>query len=141
MYRNRQVEPDRGEITGTPRILAVDDVHLTAPPDTADALTRFYTDLVGLDPLPTESTPNRLAFYGYPRSGPRLYVSLSDFRPDPFNRRQLLVQVASLFLCAQALQEDGLALEWSHGWSFYERRLAVQDPAGNRVELVAYHVL
>jgi catechol 2,3-dioxygenase-like lactoylglutathione lyase family enzyme len=141
MYRNRQVEPDRGEITGTPRIIAVDDVHLTAPPGTSAQITRFYTELIGLELLPGESNEDRLAFRGFPRSGPRLYVSLEQPVPRMSNRRQLLVQVASLLLSAQTLQDDGLALEWSHGWFFYDRRLAVQDPAGNRVELVAYHVL
>lgn len=141
MYRNRQVEPDRSEITGTPRILAVDDVHLTAPPEAAEEVRRFYAELIGFEPLQAESSEQRLAFRAFPRSGPRLYVRVTGERSDPLKRRQLLVQVAGLSARAQAFRERGLEPQWSHGWSPYDRRLGVQDPAGNRVELVAYHVL
>ena len=43
--------------------------------------------------------------------------------------------------CAEALNDRGIAFEWMQGWTFFDRRLATQDPAGNRVELVAYHPL
>ncbi len=125
----------------TPRILAIADVRLSAPATVASEVTSFYTELIGLEPLPRESRERRLAFYGFPRSGPRLYVDLLDEPAEPSNKRDLLVQIASLFHCEQRLIERGLAYEWSHGWWFFDRRLCLPDPAGNRIELVAYHAL
>jgi catechol-2,3-dioxygenase len=124
-----------------PRILAVADVYLTAAAGMAEEVTRFYTELVGLDPLPAEEGRRCLVFQGYPRSGPRLLVSMLDRPRGPYQKRQLLVQVASLFDREQRMLDEGIPVEWSRGWSFYDRRLWAQDPAGNRIELVAYHVL
>jgi len=56
-------------------------------------------------------------------------------------RRAVVVQVSSLYICAEACRERLLPYEWSRGWSFYDQRLVVGDPAGHRVEMVAYHVL
>lgn len=125
----------------TPRILAIADVRLSAHVAVALPVTSFYTELIGLDPLPGESGERRLGFYGYPRSGPRLYVDLVNEPAEPSNQRDLLVQIASLFHFEQMLIERGLAYEWSHGWWFYDRRICLPDPAGNRIELVAYHIL
>ena len=122
-----------------PRILAVADVHLTAAVGVAEDVARFYTELVGLEPLPAEEGQQRLVFQGCSRSGPRLLVSIHDDPQAPSSKRQLLVRVASLFECAQLMLDGGTPYEWSRGWSFYDRRLCVQDPAGNRIELVAFH--
>ena len=125
----------------TPRILAIDDVHLSSPPTLEADLRMFYTGLLGLDAVGEASGKNRIGFRGYPRSGPRLIVSIT---PDPQAgppRRQLLVQVASLRECVEALSDRGIEFEWLQGWSFYDRRLLTLDPAGNRVELVSYHPL
>ncbi|HSW46394.1 MAG TPA: hypothetical protein VLM89_12570 [Phycisphaerae bacterium] len=141
MYRSREVDPDRGRSSQTPRILAVGDVHLSAATDLADAVARFYTELIGLDPMPADEGGGRLCFRGHPRSGPCVRVDLVSEPPKPSNKRQLLVHVAGLFDCRQRLLEWGIPHEWARGWSYYDRRLCLQDPAGNRIELVAYHEL
>lgn len=134
----RRADSGRPE-TGVPRILAVADVRLTAAVGMAGEVTRFYTELVGLDPLPPAEGQRCLVFLGYPRSGPRLLVSILDGPQAPSRKRQMLVQVASLFCCEQLMLDEGIWVERSRGWSFYDRRLCVLDPAGNRIEMVAYH--
>ena len=142
MVKRAERQPEAGLVAaGTPCILAIDDVHLFAAPAVAEAIRRFYIELIALDPLPAECTENRLAFYGYPRSGPRLFVTLMERPPEPPQKRQLVVQIASLFDLAESLIEQSIPYEWSRGWSYYDRRLCVLDPADNRVELVAYHFL
>ena len=142
MVKRKERQPEAGlAAAGTPRILAIDDVHLSAASTAAEAMTRFYTEFITLDPLPAESAENRLAFYGYPRSGPRLFVTLLEAPPPPLQKRQLVVQVASLFDLEPVLVERAVPYEWSRGWSYSDRRLCVLDPAENRVELVAYHFL
>ena len=141
MVTRKERQPEAGITAScTPCILAIDDVNLKAPLAIAERIASFYIELLGLDPLPAESTDDRLAFYGYPRSGPRLYVNLVDESPIPLQKRQLLLQIASLFDSERKLIDSGIPYEWSHGWSYYDRRLAIQDPADNRIELVAYHL-
>ncbi len=125
----------------TPRILAIEDVHLSSSPAAEADLRTFYTGLLGLDVVEEAPGPSLVGFRGYPRSGPQLIVSITTDPQGCPPRRQLLVQVASLRECAEVLSEHGIGFEWSQGWSFCDRRLSTQDPAGNRVELVSYHPL
>ena len=125
----------------TPRILAIEDVHLCSPPTVEADLRIFYTGLLGLDLMGEAPGTSLIGFRGYPRSGPQLIVTLTTDPQAHSPRRQVLVQVASLRECAEALSDRGIAFEWSQGWSFYDRRLLILDPAGNRVELVSYHPL
>ena len=123
----------------TPRILAVDDVHLAAARETIDDVVAFYADLIGLDRVDDGTSDEPVVFRGCARSGPKLVLSPGD-RPGATRlRRQVLIQVASLTDCAQQMTELRTPFLWSHGWTFHDRRLAAFDPAGNRVELAAYH--
>lgn len=121
------------------RILAIDDVCLMACEVGVEQLHWFYGDLLGLMFLPSESDEERLAFCGYPRSGPRVHLGLNRRIENRRLRRQLLVEVPSLFDLAEILKENGMYLIWSRGWSFYDRRLTTLDPAGNRIEAVTSH--
>jgi len=123
----------------TPRILAIQDVHLVASPQTAERLLAFYQDLVGLTPIDASADTKSVSFRGVSRSDPKLIVSFMNNPPTPRPRRALLVRVGSLYVCAEAMQERSLPYEWIRGWSFFDRRLAIEDPAGHRVEIVAYH--
>lgn len=127
--------------TDTPRILAVEDVHLLSPLTIEADLRLFYIGLLGFDEVRQTSELIQMVFRGYPRSGPQLIVSLTVDPPPQHPRRRVLIQVASLYGCAEALEDRGISFEWMQGWSFTDRRLATQDPAGNRVELVSYHPL
>jgi hypothetical protein len=37
------------------------------------------------------------------------------------------------------LDERNMSFEFLQGWFPYDRRLYTHDPAGNRIDLVAYH--
>ncbi len=122
----------------TPRILAIADVRMTAPPHARTRVLEFYESFVGFEPLDGDGAPE-LVFLGRPRTGPRLIVAITDRHREPPPRRQLLVEVASLAASAEELADRAIPFTWSRGWTAFDRRLALQDPAGNWVELVAYH--
>jgi catechol 2,3-dioxygenase-like lactoylglutathione lyase family enzyme len=123
----------------TPRILAIDDVHLWSPPAAMEETQDFYVDLLGFDVLPRDGSGQAVRFRGRPRSGPKLVISLGVAPESTPARRQVLIQVADLTGFAASLGERGVSYEEVQGWSFYDRRLTMLDPAGNRVEVVAYH--
>ncbi len=99
----------------------------------------FYRDLLGLEPVPGYDVSDVLAFRAFPRSGPRLLVECLVGSEGRTARREAALVVASLDACAESLKEHDFAFEWFHGWGPYSRYLAVQDPAGNRIELFASH--
>lgn len=123
----------------TPRILAIDDVHLWSPSAAVKETRGFYVDLLGFDPLPADTGGEAMRFRGWPRSGPKLVIRLGTDPATAPARRHVLIQVADLVECAATLGERGICFEEVHGWSFHDRRLTMLDPAGNRVEVVAYH--
>lgn len=118
-----------------PRILALTDVNMASPPDQAEELVAFYTQLVGLDHLLDESDERRQVFRGDRRRGPRIVVWLrSPLREE--DRRRVLIQVASLRDYVERLSEERIFWQEIRGWGYYDRRVYVFDPAGNLVELV-----
>ncbi len=125
----------------TPRILAIDDVHLAAAQEAVDELAAFYTGLVGLNRVDSGTEEGRVMFRGYPHSGPKLVVNLGGQHDTGRLRRQVLIQVSSVTDCADQMAERRTPFVWSHGWTFYDQRLTAMDPAGNRVGLVTYHRL
>ena len=125
----------------TPKILAIQDVHLTASLETAARLHDFYHGVLGLQPVSQTPESNAISFTGVCPSGPRVIVSLMANPPTPPTRRGLLVQVGNLSLCAEALRETSWPYAWLRGWSYYDRRLATEDPAGHRIEMLVCHML
>jgi len=123
----------------TPRILAIDDVHLWSPPNALEETQGFYVDLLGFDRIPEDTGAEAMRFRGRPRSGPKLVIRLGADPQAAPARRQVLIQVADLVGFAASLGERGISYEEVQGWSFYDRRLTMLDPAGNRVDVVAYH--
>ena len=128
---------------GAPNILAIDDVHLTAPREAQDRLTRFYCQLVGLNQMGSEwaGEPGEVTFHGAHRSGPRLVVRLHPDRPPAWLKRDVLIQVASLSESARLMSEQRIEFETTQGLTSFDLRIAVWDPGGNRVELVSSHSL
>lgn len=124
----------------TPRLLAIDDVRLTAPPAAAHQVAEFYTQVVGLRLLAPEPEDARLVFCGYSVVKPRLIVHLVEERPAD-SRGVVQVVVRSLAEVEELIQERGIEPDWTRHLSHFDRRLTILDPAGNRAELVAYHVL
>ena len=126
-----------------PRILAISDVHLTAPVAAAGEVGWFYVELIGLEPVVAKAAQvdddRVLTFRGWPKSGAKLVVDLLADAPERSVRTRLRLQVASVLVLADQIADRGGIIEWSHGWSFYDRRLTTFDPAGHRVELAAFH--
>lgn len=121
-----------------PRLLAVNDVHLTAPYGTRDALCRFYGELLGFRRVEAgHEDALQVTFVGIPRSGPRLIIDLLEVSAAKPMRRQALVQFGTLAPLAEALTERGIVFEWSTGWFFFDRRIGLLDPAGNWIELTS----
>lgn len=122
-----------------PRLLAVGDVHLTAPFGATESVRHFYEELLGFAFVPDQDPTQRITFVGVPRSGPRLVFDLVEVPPAKPMRRQALVQFGSLTPIAQALTDQGIAFEWSSGWFFFDRRIGLLDPSGNWIELTSSH--
>ena len=122
-----------------PRVLAIDDVRLIAPAEQAEAMTSFYAQVLGLDVLKPLAEGRGLAFRGLARAGPRVIVRFDEPREDRAVRRQLALEVRSLQEYAELFLDRGIEHEWARGWFYFERRLMLFDPAGNRVEMVATH--
>jgi catechol 2,3-dioxygenase-like lactoylglutathione lyase family enzyme len=99
----------------------------------------FYAELLGLRRDERLSDGGRLALVGRERSGPRVIVSWQDEELRPSVRRDLLLELGSLEEVIEALTEHRLDFERISGFFPYDRRLAVADPAGNRVELATCH--
>lgn len=123
-----------------PRLLAIDDVRLTAPGHARAALIEFYSQVLGFTPCEAGESGDCLVFRGTPRSGPRLLIDLQTQVPAKPLRRQALLQVASLYEYAAVLNDARIAFEWSRGWFCYDRRIGLMDPAGNWIELTASHL-
>ena len=65
----------------------------------------------------------------------RVVISLVDQpRIDPFGFPMVLA-VPSLFEAEKKLSDSGVGFEWAQAIDWADRRLAVLDPAGNRVVL------
>ena len=115
------------------RIRAIDHVRLEAPCGIEAALRWFYGDIGGLEPASSElEVVGRLCF----KSGRlELLIDLLE-RPriDPVATR-LTILVPSLEEAAAVLDEHSVRYQRISGVMFTDRRLAMLDPAGNRVEL------
>lgn len=122
------------------RLIAVDDVNIEAPPQTAEGIAWFYADLVGLQLLPKqfdglgeEAAPaDRLRFRSERHE---LCVSLVTKPHIEAAATRVHIEVTSLEEVARVLDERAYAYEWLRGLSFTDRSLMILDPAGNRVRL------
>lgn len=124
----------------TPQILAVDDVHLSAGRQDAEALRTFYGELLDLAEVTAEASPETLVFRGYRKAGPRLVIALTADPPTvERTRRQALIQVASLTTCVLRFADQEIPFQRLRGLTFHDDRLLVHDPAKNLIEVVCYH--
>lgn len=122
-----------------PRILAIADVNLRAPVSRREAIRTFYGDVLGLRWDERLSDETRLVLMGRERSGPRIFVAWQAGEIAPSVRRDVLLELGSLAEVIETLTERRLAFERISGFFPYDRRLAVLDPAGHRVELATCH--
>ena len=115
------------------RIQAVDHVNIEAPPEVAQELRWFYGELAELDEIP--SVPGAETLLRFRSGDLEVRVRLvSDPDVDPMDQR-LAIAISSLFGAKQLLEERHIAWEEFRGFGWTDRRLALLDPGGNRVEL------
>jgi ribosomal protein S18 acetylase RimI-like enzyme len=116
-------------------IARLDHVQVAAPPDGENAALAFYGELLGLPELPK---PERLGARGgvwFAVGDQQLHVGIEEpFTPARKAHPALAVPRASdLRALAVDLEAAGHAVSWD-GPRFY-----VEDPFGNRLELLAPH--
>lgn len=116
-------------------IVRVDHVQVAAPPGAEDAARAFYGDLLGLAELPK---PGRLRARGgvwFAVGDQQLHVGIEDgFAPARKAHPAFAVpRAGDLSALAARLEHAGHTVNWD-GPRFY-----VEDPFGNRLELLAPH--
>ena len=120
--------------------LGLDHVQVAAPPGCEGAARRFYGELLGLEEL---EKPPQLASRGgcwFRLGAHELHVGVaSDFVPATKAHPGILVEsVGALRALADRLEAAGVAVEWADSAEIAGReRFHVQDPWGNRLELLA----
>ena len=114
--------------------MGIHHVQLACPDGWSEPLHEFYVGLLGLTPVPK---PPALAGRGgaWFRSGPmELHLGVeSDFRPARKAHPALLV--TGLDELVVRLRTAGVSVPWDGRLPGY-RRCYVDDPVGNRVELL-----
>jgi catechol 2,3-dioxygenase-like lactoylglutathione lyase family enzyme len=115
-------------------LVGLHHVQLSAPRGSEDVLRAFYGDLLGMVEV---AKPPMLAARGgaWFRSGAlELHLGIEDeFRPARKAHPGLLVE--GLEAMAERLVAAGVEVDWDDEFPGY-RRCYVQDPHGNRLELL-----
>jgi catechol 2,3-dioxygenase-like lactoylglutathione lyase family enzyme len=116
-------------------VVALDHVQLAMPRGGEEAADAFYRGLLGLDRLPK---PEPLAarggcWFGNTRLQLHLGVE-ADFRPA--RKAHPALRVLHLDALAARLADAGCAVRWDDELPGV-RRCYVDDPFGNRIELIA----
>ena len=113
----------------------IDHVQLAMPPGGEDAARGFYRDLLGLN---EEAKPTELAARGgcWFRSGAvRVHLGVeADFRPA--RKAHPALRVTGFEALVATLREAGCAISKDGDFEGSER-VYVDDPFGNRLELIA----
>ena len=116
-------------------ITAIHHVQLACPPGSEDLLRSFYAGPLGLT---ERSKPPVLAARGgcwFAADGVELHLGVeADFRPARKAHPGLLV--VDLDALADRLAASGVAVRWDDELQPAYRRCYVEDPVGNRIELL-----
>lgn len=115
------------------RILAVEHVNLEAPPGLNEDLTWFYAEVAGLDPVGDVGVDAPRLRFKSAQIEVRIHIK-NDPRIDPVVCRATIL-VRCLSETNEQFDERKIACVPLCGLAFMDRRIAVLDPAGNRVEL------
>jgi catechol 2,3-dioxygenase-like lactoylglutathione lyase family enzyme len=121
-------------MTGQPGLVGLHHVQVAAPPGSEEVLRRFYGDVLGMTEVPK---PPELAGRGgvwFRAGGVELHLGVEDdFRPAGKAHPGLLV--ADLPAYVDGLAAYGVPVEWDDAFPGF-RRCYLQDPHGNRLELL-----
>jgi catechol 2,3-dioxygenase-like lactoylglutathione lyase family enzyme len=117
------------------RVVALDHVQLAMPPGQEETAEAFYAGLLGLDIVPK---PPILAARGgrWFEAGPvQIHLGAEeDFRPARKAHPALVID--DLDALVATLDGAGIGVRWSEELP-HTRRCFVDDPFGNRIELIA----
>jgi catechol 2,3-dioxygenase-like lactoylglutathione lyase family enzyme len=120
-------------------IVGLDHVQVAAPPGCEGDARRFYGALLGLEELekPAPLAARGGAWFALGGGGQQLHVGVEeDFAPARKAHPALAVALGGLELLAERLVEAGCEVRWDDAVAGVAR-FYVDDPWGNRLELVA----
>jgi catechol 2,3-dioxygenase-like lactoylglutathione lyase family enzyme len=116
------------------RVVALDHVQLAMPPGQEDAADRFYSGVLGMVPIPK---PAPLAARGgrwYGAGEVQVHLGVeADFRPA--RKAHPALRVADFGDLKTRLETVGATWRWDDDLPGV-RRIYVDDPFGNRIELI-----
>lgn len=91
---------------------------------------RFYTEVLGLEPIPRNDPGGKGAWF---RLGSMEVHLAEDSTPQPRSRRHFAVEVADLPEARRHAQQKGAEIDQEDAGRFWMR-----DPSGNRIEIVEH---
>jgi catechol 2,3-dioxygenase-like lactoylglutathione lyase family enzyme len=89
---------------------------------------RFYTDVMGLEPIPRHDRGGKGAWF---RLGSTEVHLAEDGSPQPRSKRHFAVEVADLAEARRTAEQKGVEIDQEDVGRFWMR-----DPSGNRIEIV-----
>jgi hypothetical protein len=118
------------------RIVAVDHVTLESGVEVEEAMRWFYGELVALDEVAGSYVPGRRLVFRSARIELRV-AFVAEPHIDPIDSR-VAILVPSLKDVTDVLDDRKVPFEPISGLRWSDRRIAVHDPAGHRIELRQY---
>ncbi|HZE98033.1 MAG TPA: VOC family protein [Planctomycetota bacterium] len=88
----------------------------------------FYTDVLGLEPVPRHDRGGKGAWF---RLGTTEVHLAEDATPQPRSKRHFAVEVADLAEARREAEAKGIEIDQEDAGRFW-----VRDPSGNRIEIV-----
>ena len=102
--------------------------HVNVRVEKLEDAVRFYTRVMGLEPIPRADETGRGAWF---RLGATEVHLAEDSTPQPRSKRHFAVEVADLAEARRTAAEQGAEIDKEEAGRFWMR-----DPSGNRIEVV-----
>ena len=102
--------------------------HVNIRVERLDDAVRFYTEIMGLEPIPRGDRKGKGAWF---RLGTTEVHLAEDATPQPRSKRHFAVEVADLAEARRTAASAGAEIDQEE-----EGRFWMRDPSGNRIEVV-----
>lgn len=102
--------------------------HVNVRVERLEDAVRFYTEVMGLDPIPRGDRKGKGAWF---RLGTTEVHLAEDATPQPRSKRHFAVEVADLADARRSAAAAGAEIDQEE-----EGRFWMRDPSGNRIEVV-----